>query len=156
VTLAKNLAIAPGFNLWNLRVARSRIHRLGVFATICIPRARKVIEYTGERITTKEALRRFEKILRSPARDRRICFFHLSSRSLIDGAIGGSGAEWINHSCDPNLRARKIGKRIFYFSRRRIHQGEELTIDYRLPKTALRVACRCGSRACRGTINTLK
>jgi uncharacterized protein len=156
VTPAEHRQIAPRFNRWRLRVARSPIHRFGIFATIGIPRGRKVIEYTGERITMKEALRRLEKIHRFRRRGARVYLFHLTSRRVIDGAVGGSGAEWINHSCDPNLRARKIGNRIFYFSRRQIHSGEELTIDYRFPEDSVRVVCRCGSPACRGTINALK
>jgi SET domain-containing protein len=72
---------------------------------------------------------------------------------MLDGAVGGSGAELINHCCEPNLRTRRILGHIFYFSRRRIRRGDELTLDYRFSKKAPQVVCRCGSPSCRGTIN---
>jgi hypothetical protein len=49
----------------------------------------------------------------------------------IDGVIGGSGAEYINHSCAPNLRSRLVRGHILSFSTRPIARGEELTVDYR-------------------------
>jgi len=79
--------------------------------------------------------------------------FHLNARWVIDGSVGGSGAELINHACEPNLKARRLGGRIFYFSRRPVRKGKELTLDCRYSKESPPVACRCGSRACRGTIN---
>ena len=55
--------------------------------------------------------------------------------------VGGSGAEYINHSCDPNLKTRKIGQHIFYFSKRPIAAGEELSVDYKFSRSAERVPC---------------
>ena len=135
-----------------LRIARSRIDRWGVFADEGIPARRKVIEYTGQRITLRQANRRFRKILRSGKR-RRFYFFVLDRRWVIDGAVGGSGAELINHGCDPNLFRRRVRGHILYFSRRRIRRGEELTIDYHFSRDTLIQRCRCGSPKCRGTIN---
>jgi uncharacterized protein len=143
----------PRFTHWRLRVGRSTIHRRGVFTTEDIPSHRQVVEYTGERITRREAVERFEKIWHSRKRNKLIYLFQVSTRWVIDGAVGGSGAELVNHACDPNLRARRIRGRIFYFSRRPLRKGDELTLDYRYPKEPPRVACRCGSPACRGTIN---
>jgi len=135
-----------------LRISPSRIDRWGVFADQNIPARRKVIEYTGERITYRQANRRFRKILRSGKR-RRFYFFVLDRRWVIDGAVSGSGAELINHACDPNLFRRRVRGHILYFSRRGIRRGEELTIDYQFsPKTVIQ-RCRCGSPKCRGTIN---
>jgi uncharacterized protein len=71
----------------------------------------------------------------------------------IDGAVGGSGAEIINHSCEPNLYTRIVRGHILYMSRRLILPGEELTVDYRFSDKLDPVPCRCGSRRCRGTIN---
>ena len=145
--------LKPRFTRWRLRVGRSPIHRRGVFTTEDIPSHRQVMEYTGERITRREAVERFEKIWHSRKRNKLIYLFQVSTRWVIDGAVGGSGAELVNHACDPNLRARRIRGRIFYFSRRPLRKGDELTLDYRYPKEPPRVACRCGSAACRGTIN---
>jgi SET domain-containing protein len=41
-------------------------------------------------------------------------------------------------------------------STRWIEAGEELTIDYRFSKDVEKVACKCGTVKCRGTINLLK
>ncbi len=79
--------------------------------------------------------------------------FTLDSYWTIDGAAGGSGAEYINHSCDPNLVSRIVKGHILYISARDIRKGEELTIDYRFEKRVEKVHCRCGSPKCRGTIN---
>jgi uncharacterized protein len=140
------------FTPFFLRVYRSPIDRYGVFAAENIPGGRKVIEYTGERITIRQALRRYQRILRSRG-PKRFYFFVLSRRWVVDGAFGGSGAEIINHSCDPNLARRRIRGHILYFSRRRIRRGEELTIDYHYDRDTFVQDCRCGSRNCRGTLN---
>ena len=142
----------PRFHCWRLRVGRSGIQGLGVFAAQAIAGGRKVIEYTGERISQREATERFRRMMRS-RKPKRFCLFHLNRRHVIDGAVGGSGAELINHSCDPNLRTRRIRGHILYFSRRRIKKGEELTVDYKFSKRTVRVPCSCGSATCRGTIN---
>ena len=132
-----------------MRLARSKIHRWGVFATEFIPAKRKVIEYTGERINRRETKRR--------ADEREFTYlFTLDPYWTIDGAVGGSGAEYINHSCQPNLTSRIIKGHILYLSLRDIKPGEELTIDYRFDKKVERVPCKCGAAKCRGTINLLK
>ncbi len=135
-----------------MRVARSRIHRWGVFAAGPIPRGRKVIEYAGERISVQKSYARLKKLL-APGRPKRIYMFRLNRFWRIDGSVGGSGAELINHSCDPNLRTRKIRGHILYFSLRRIRRGEELSVDYRLSPDTFRIPCRCGAPNCRGFLN---
>jgi len=136
----------PRYCCFKLRIGRSKIHRWGVFAAEWIPPHRKVIEYTGERISRREAKRRAEA-------SRYNYLFKLDSYWTIDGAVGGSGAEFINHSCDPNLYAKIVKGHILYFSKRAIAPGEELTVDYHFDKDAEIVPCRCGSSNCRGTIN---
>jgi len=144
--------VRPRGAVFLLRISPSRIDRLGVFADQDIPPRRKVIEYTGQRITYRQANRRFRQILRS-RRPRRFYFFVLDQRWVIDGAVSGSGAELINHGCDPNLFRRRVRGHILYFSRRRIRRGEELTIDYHFSRDTVTLRCRCGSPNCRGTIN---
>jgi SET domain-containing protein len=131
-----------------MRLAASKIHRWGVYATEFIPARRKVIEYTGEKISRRETRRRSEA-------NEMIYLFTLDNYWTLDGAVGGSGAEYINHSCDPNLVARIVRGHILYMSRRDISPGEELTVDYHFDKKVERVACRCGAQNCRGTINLL-
>jgi len=144
--------IDPRFTPFLLLIGRSPIDRHGVFAGETIPRNRRVIEYIGERISHRAADRRFRWILRS-GRPRRFYLTLLNRRWVIDGAVEGNGAELINHSCDPNLARRRIRGHIYYYSRRRIRIGEELSVDYRYSKYSLRCKCRCGSPKCRGTIN---
>ncbi len=119
-----------------------------MFALEHIPARRKVIEYTGERISRRETRRRSE--------DDLIYLFELNAYWCVDGSVGGSGAELINHCCDPNLYATILKGHILYFSRRPIAPGEELTVDYHFEKKMIRVPCRCGAKNCRGTINLLE
>ncbi len=140
------------FACFKLSIGRSRIHRRGVFADEPIPAHRRVIEYTGERISLKEALKRCAS--RGSAKSKYLTYlFELNRRWVIDGAAGGCGAELINHSCNPNLRQKLHKGHILLMSGRRIKRGEELAYDYKFDKTAQRVPCACGSRNCRGTIN---
>ena len=134
-----------------MRVGRSPIQGFGVFAEEAIPAGRKVIEYAGRKISRK-ALHR-ERAGKRPKKLKRVCMFIYDRYWAVDGAHGGNGAELINHGCDPNLKTRKMRGHIFYYSRRRIHAREELTVDYRLNPRTFRYACRCGSPNCRGTMN---
>lgn len=138
----------PHYACFGLKLARSKIHRWGVYSTERIPANRKVIEYTGERINRRETKRRAEGA-------DLIYLFTLDPYWTIDGSVNGSGAEYINHSCDPNLVSRILKGHILYMSCRNIAPGEELTVDYRFDKKVERVDCRCGAKSCRGTINLL-
>jgi SET domain-containing protein len=142
-------AIDPKHSCFELRLAPSKIHRWGIYAAEFIPARRKVIEYTGEKISRRETKRRADA-------SRFIYLFTLDAYWTIDGSVGGSGAEYINHSCDPNLVARIIRGHILYMSLRDIKPGEELTVDYHFEKNVERVPCRCGSAKCRGTINVIE
>ena len=141
-----------GASRYDLRLRRSRIHRFGVFAGQNIPAKVRVIEYAGARISRREARRRF--LEGSPGRSRRqIYLAKLDNYWSIDGAVGGKGAELINHSCDPNLALWKWRGRLWLRSLRRVRTGEELGYDYGFDKDGERVRCHCGSAKCRGTIN---
>jgi uncharacterized protein len=144
-TLIKSPVIDPRYTQFRLAIRESRIHRRGVYALEPIPARRKVIEYTGERISRKETKRRGTGSL--------TYLFTLDDYWTLDGAFGGSGAEIINHSCDPNLYSCILKGHILYMSKRAIRRGEELTVDYRFSDKIDDVPCRCGSRKCRGVIN---
>ncbi len=103
------------------------------------------MEYTGERVARRETKKRAERELNY--------MFTLDSYWAIDGSVGGSGAQYINHCCEPNIRATIQKGHILYMSAREIRKGEELTVDYHFPKNVERVPCSCGSAKCRGTIN---
>jgi SET domain-containing protein len=143
--LVKSPAIDPRYACFKLAIRESKIHRRGVYALEAIPARRKVIEYTGEKIGRAETKRRGGGNL--------TYLFTLDKYWTIDGAVGGSGAEIINHACEPNLRSQIVKGHILYFSRRAIRRGEELTVDYYFSDKDDLVKCRCGSALCRGTIN---
>src|SRR5919106_4424843 len=101
---------------FKLTVGPSKIHRWGVYAGERIPARHKVIEYTGERISRRETKRR--------ASEREFNYlFTLDPYWCIDGSVGGSGAEFINHSCDPNCYASIQKGHILYMSARVILPG---------------------------------
>jgi uncharacterized protein len=143
--LVRSPSIDPQHACFRLAIRESRIHRRGVYAVERIPPRRKVIEYTGEKISRRETKRRGDGDV--------TYLFTLDSYWTIDGAVGGSGAEIINHSCDPNLTSFILKGHILYVSRRLIRPGEELTVDYRFSDDVDTVPCRCRARNCRGTIN---
>ncbi|MBV8863867.1 MAG: SET domain-containing protein-lysine N-methyltransferase [Acidobacteriaceae bacterium] len=140
--------IDPKYASFGMKLAPSKIHRWGVYAAEPIPANRKVIEYTGEKISRRETKRRAQST-------DLIYLFTLDAYWTIDGSVGGSGAEYINHCCDPNLAARIVKGHILYVSVRPIKRGEELTVDYHFDKKVQRIPCRCGALKCRGTINLL-
>ncbi len=129
---------------FKLAVRQSRIHRYGVYAEESIPANRKVIEYTGERINRREAKRR--------DRSDFTYLFSVDAYWTLDGRVGGSGAEIINHSCDPNLVSRVMKGHVLYMAARAIGEGEELTVDYNFARSADQTRCSCGAAKCRGTI----
>jgi uncharacterized protein len=137
--------INPKCCCFRLRFGRSRIHRWGLYTEQNIPANRKVIEYTGQKLNPAQRARREQESCKY--------LFILDEYWTLDGAIGGSGAEFINHSCDPNLVTRILKGHILYFSRRKIRKGEELTVDYNYDDTDELVKCVCGAKNCRGTIN---
>ena len=131
---------APG-----LQVARSPIHGRGCFATVRFARWKKIAEYTGERITNAEAVRRGgRRVLRISG---------LDDRYSIDGSRGGNGTHYINHSCRPNCFMLTVHGRLLVLALRDIRPGEEITLDYVSSLHSDRKRCTCGAPGCRGTIN---
>jgi SET domain-containing protein len=139
--LIKTPHIDPRYAVFKLSIRQSKIHRYGVYAREMIPANRKVIEYAGKRLNRREAKRADHTYL-----------FVLDNYWSIDGAIGGSGAEIINHSCQPNLISRVMKGHILYLSLRVIKPGEELSVDYNFGRQTEQVRCFCGAPECRGTI----
>ncbi len=138
----------PKYCAYKLSIRPSAIHRWGLFAEENIPIRRKIIEYTGERISRRETKRR--------ADERPLHYiFTLDNYWNLDGAVGGSGAEYINHSCEPNVWTLITKGHILYMAKRNIRKGEELFVDYHFGADVERVPCNCGAKTCRGTINDL-
>jgi hypothetical protein len=138
----------------------SPIQGLGAFATERIRRGTRLIEYTGERMTPDEADRRYPD---DGDQRHHTYLFAIDDDVVIDAAVGGNDARFINHSCAPNCDAVIDDKRIFIEAIRDIEPGEELTYDYayvlderHTPTAKRRYPCNCGSSRCRGTILTRK
>ena len=108
--------------------------------------------YSGEKIRMEEAVARAVVLLRKGRRYRTHLAL-LNRNWVIDGSVGGNGAERINHCCDPNVFARRAYGKLYYYSRRKIRKGEELTADYAFREEHVKIPCRCGSPKCRGYMN---
>ena len=139
-----------------IQVRRSGVHGRGVFALQDIAEGETVVEYVGEIITWKEALRRHPHDPKDP---NHTFYFHVDEGRVIDALYGGNSSRWINHSCAPNCEADEQKGRVFIKALRNIHAGEELSYDYGLvidePYTlALKAQypCWCGAANCRGTL----
>ncbi|HEX2716688.1 MAG TPA: SET domain-containing protein-lysine N-methyltransferase [Gemmatimonadaceae bacterium] len=137
-------------------IRTSPIQGRGAFATRLIRRGQRVIEYTGEHIENDEADRRYDD---EKMRRHHTFLFIVDDDTVVDAAVGGNEARFINHSCDPNLEAVVEGKRIFIYALRTIRPGEELAYDYQYERFDDHTAedekfyaCRCGAANCRGTI----
>ena len=94
---------------------------LGLFALEPIKKGRRIIEYTGEKITEEEANRRGGRYL-----------FELNDKWTLDAKGREHTARYINHSCKPNCYAElnAAETRVFIFAKRNIEPGEELCYDY--------------------------
>ncbi len=129
---------------------------LGAFATRRIPSGTRLIEYTGERLTEAQADARYPDV--ADARYHTF-LFAIDGDVVIDAAVDGNEARFINHSCDPNCDAVVEDGRIWIVATRDIESGEELAYDYAFeleerhtPSAKRRYPCNCGSAKCRGTL----
>ena len=147
---------STALNVRRYIVRRSKIHGRGVFALTDIPRGTRVMEYIGERITHREADRRYAA---EHEHSPHTMLFAVNDKVVIDATRRGNSARFINHSCSPNCEAIEEEGRIFIETLRRVPAGTELTYDYNLvleerhtPAVKRAHACFCGVRRCRGTL----
>ena len=137
-----------------VRVFRSKIQGLGIFAMRDIEVGDMIIEYTGQVIRPfmcdiKEALYESKGIG---------CYmFKIDQNQVVDGTMSGNASRFINHSCQPNCASKiviiELKKRILIFARRKILMGEELTYDYKFPIEDIKIPCLCKSKKCRNFMN---
>jgi hypothetical protein len=117
---------------------QSRLHGWGVFALEDIPKNKRIIAYTGEKISHQESSKRERRYLK----DGSIWCFLLDRRWVIDGHVGGNDSRYINHSCRPNCYTQVIDGLIWVRAARSIAAGEELTYNY-YTDGAGRIRCLC-------------
>ena len=146
-------ASAPGRRI---QTRTSGVHGKGVFAVQDLAEGETLIEYIGEIINWKEALRRHPH---DPKDANHTFYFHIDEDHVIDAKYGGNSSRWINHSCKPNCEADEQEGRVFIKALRNIPAGQELFYDYGLiidaPYTRKLLAeypCWCGTKNCRGTL----
>jgi SET domain-containing protein len=114
-----------------------------------------VVEYTGELISSAEGTARERRSLQESGLTY---ILSIDDDWDIDGAVGGSDASYINHSCDPNcaLEIDTKRRRAWIAAIKNIFEGEELTYDYFFEAIDnQRIRCACGSANCRGYINSI-
>jgi SET domain-containing protein len=129
----------------NLSVRKSQLHGLGCFTTVRFLKGNCIAEYSGERISRKEAMRRMQGSDGSRISE-------LEAECYIDGSVNGDQTQYINHSCDPNADAFVIGGSLFIFALREIAPGEELTVDYLNSFEQDQSVCQCRTAPCRQRI----
>ena len=133
-----------------VRVGRSFIHGWGAFLDEPASARDLLYEYRGELISQNEADRRgnvYDRLNMS-------YLFELSNLSVLDAARKGSKIRFANHSSNPNCVARIMGvlqgqRRIAFFARRDIADGDELTFNYQY-ETDHSSAVRADGRSGRG------
>ena len=139
-----------------IQTRRSGVHGKGVFALADLAEGETIIEYVGEVITWREALRRHPHDPKDP---NHTFYFHIDEKHVIDAKHGGNSSRWINHACKPNCEADEDAGRVFIKALRNIQAGEELFYDYGLiidakytKKLLAEYPCWCGAKKCRGTL----
>jgi SET domain-containing protein len=107
----------------------------GLFARRQYKRGEFVAEYTGRRISTKEADALSTRYL-----------FEIDENWTVDGSPRSNIARYMNHSCDPNCEADIVDGKILISAIRDIEVGEELTFDYGdeyFDEFIKPIGCRC-------------
>jgi SET domain-containing protein len=127
-----------------LIIRSSAIHAAGCYTTTDIRKGARVAEYTGHRISKKEADAAYEE---APV----TYLFGLGDGEIV---IEGHGvAMFINHSCDANCETSEEKDRVWIKALRKIDAGEEITYDYCLYDGGDdKAICNCGAKNCRGTM----
>ena len=139
-----------------VEVRNSEVHGRGVFAVADIKKGTRIFEYLGDRVSHDTADKRYED---HDENDNHTFLFIVDRNTVIDAAVNGSDARFINHHCDGNCTSVIENRRVFIDSLRAIAPGEELGYDYEIgrdkddPSNVDEIyACRCGSPKCRGSM----
>jgi hypothetical protein len=139
-----------------VEVRNSDVHGRGVFAVALIKKGTRILEYLGDRVSHEVADKRYED---HDENDNHTFLFIVDKNTVIDAAIGGNDARFVNHQCSGNCESNIANRRVFIDAVREIKPGDELGYDYEIgrdkddpPNVDEIYACRCGSPKCRGTM----
>jgi uncharacterized protein len=124
------------------KIKRSSIDGKGLFAAKPLPARKKIGEFVGELITTREARKRAKT-------KKRISIVELDHKLAIDGSGPENVFRYLNHSCSPNAYIRIFQRHIEVYALRKIAAGEEVTCDYGETHHDGKLRCLCGSRNCK-------
>jgi SET domain-containing protein len=151
--------VRGGPPIWSsplIEVRDSGVHGRGVFAVAHIPKGTRILEYLGDRVSHDAADARYED---HDENDNHTFLFIVDKNTVIDAAVGGNDARFINHQCAGNCESVIAHRRVFIDATRDIAPGEELGYDYEIgrdkddpPNVDEIYACRCGSKQCRGSM----
>lgn len=127
-----------------LIIRSSAIHAAGCYTTSPIRKGKRVVEYTGPRLSKDQADTLYA--------DSLVTYLF----GLDDGSVvidGHCMAMFINHSCDPNCETDEEDGRVWIKAIKSIAPGEEITYDYCLYDGGDEdQTCNCGADVCRGTM----
>jgi len=137
-------------------VRGSPIQGQGGYATRDIPAGTRIVEYAGERLTPEQAEARYPDV---EGERHHTYLFAIDDTVVVDAAVNGNDARFLNHSCAPNCDAVIDDGRIWIDAIQDIEVGEELVYDYaylleerHTPAAKKRFPCFCGAITCRKTI----
>ena len=101
------------------RIGRSKTG-LGMFATAPIRKGAFIAEYTGRKLTSEAADKKW----------RSRYLFDLNKKWTIDGTPRSNVARYINHACRPNAEPFIYGGKIRIRAVKRIEPEQEITYNY--------------------------
>ena len=120
------------------RIGRSKTG-LGMFATAPIRKGAFIAEYTGRKLTSEAADKKW----------RSRYLFDLNKRWTIDGTPRSNVARYINHACRPNAEPFIYGGKIRIRAIKRIEPEQEITYNYGKDYFDLFITkARCKCTAC--------
>lgn len=143
----------------HLQVFRVRDKGFGVKTNKNIEKHQFIIEYVGQVIHEKYLI---DKMKTEYAQYVHHYAMKLEKGFVIDAYTKGNLSRFVNHSCDPNSEVQKFHvngtTRMALYTKRDIHEGEELTINYKFERynENENQTCYCGSSNCGGIIGSIK
>lgn len=121
----------------------------GVFANKPFKRGAKVFQVRGSLMTCYE-----EEYVDERTRANTIRYdeeLYVNPKGFV--------ADYLNHSCEPNVKMIKDSKKLFLVALRDLIKGEEIVMDYSTiigSDDTWTMDCACGTKSCRGYIGQFR